>query len=1106
MIKEILHYVKLSVPLLALLFFGTMEAQNPGPGVDPDAVILDDFESGSYDKWKTRPGSRGEVMSFELMDASEGDVVRFGDYALKVNIDFTNAQAQQTLVAQITPSATEDLQIPGNASGGKKLGMWLYATEGVQGMWVRVSTRPIGATSGVTNTDLASSIDWTGWKYVECDLPAGHEFHPDCIRFVVLKSYENYYVNDYVIIDNIRVTNQSFAEDFAAPVIPSLTGNGTVLDGGTYTTSKIDISASFNDSPANSSGINYESVVIDVDGNEFREGDSGFVLDRDGNTVELTGLSLSNGAHNAEVIVEDNFGNIAFQRAAFTVDASDGKATAVTVERDDAAYVGTPYYLDIVTDNPKDIKELQLVLEMNNIGTVADAGGVEFAASAQSGSSYEFNGRDGRLTMTVVNDVDAASDGKLATVRIDISKNSNPTDVLRCSPVSAMATYADDSFSLFSLFEAFSENVTASYDFTVNKRVVGVPGEITVTDMDGNVVSGATVYALSENLQTTLDSKTTGADGVASGMSFTDVAQPVNIYVEKDGKYSYTRLVRTLDPLLTASPEFIRSGTTPEPMTQKTITWMSNPLLSGESSYVKYAKKEDGEVAFVQLDGKTKLLEYNAVLSSGVAKGSVVTMTDLEPGTTYIYQVGDGVNWSATREFSTVADTDKFSFNAFGDLQASSTADMSRYIAAAKTTEELEVAPLFNLNVGDVIDSDDRYDYYSYYGYLFNQQPVFSNIDIISGYGNHEYMGNVDADNCKFINGHHSVSPSDNYDARLVGTGSYATVYGNMVVISLDWEHRGPETPATLLQEELKWVDEVLTANSDKVWKVISLHYPVYPNESTPGAKALFDPVLSKHGVQLVFCGHGHTYERVQVENGQNLVPPGDRRTFEPVIGGTMHIQLGDMTSTGRNGRWLHCEVDGKKMEVTVRDADNNIVEDECFTLYAAELNDYKVNFGVSAGDGTLTAAVDGEAIADGDFVQECKDVEFKAEPGDGYKVKVWIVNGQEIDSDAATYVVEGISEDTSVEVSFEKIGGITGTEDLSYFVYPNPCVDEVYVAGAEGSLLKVTDVSGRIQFTRHISGDNEAVSLSGLSDGVYFFIVEKDRQVKVYKVVKNAK
>ena len=1105
MVKKILDYAKLLTSLFVLFVFGTVNAQIPGPGVDPDAVMLDDFESGDYGKWKTRPGSRGEVMSFELMDASNGDMVRFGNYALKVNIDFTNAQAQQTLVAQITPVATEDLQIPGNASGGKKLGMWLYATEGVQGMWVRVSTRPIGATSGVTNTDLASSINWTGWKYVECELPAGHEFHPDCIRFVVLKSYENYYVNDYVIIDNIRVTNQSFAEDFAAPVISSLTGNGVTLNGGTYTTSKIDISASFNDSPLNTSGINYGSVVINVDGNEFRDGDFGFVLNKEGNTVDLTGLSLSNGTHNVEVIVEDNFGNIATQRAAFAVNASDGKATVVTIERDDDVYVGTPYYLDIVTDNPKDIKELHLVLEMNNIGSVEPVGGVVFAESA-AGSEYDFNARDRRLTMTIVNDVDAASDGKLASVRIDISKNSNPTDVLRCSPVSSLATYADNSLSLFSLFEAFSENVKASYDFAVNKRVVGVPGEITVTDLDGNVVSGATVYALSEDLQTVLDSKTTGADGVATEMSFTNVAQPVNIYVEKEGKYSYTRLVRTLNPLLTLEPEFIRSGVTPDPLTQKTITWMSNPLLSEEGSYIKIAKKTDGEAAFRQVEGKTKWLEYNAVVSSGVVKGSAATVTGLEPATVYIYQVGDGVNWSPTREFSTVADTDKFSFNAFGDLQASSTADMSRYIAAAKTTEEMETAPMFNLNVGDVVDSDDRYDFYSYYGYLFNQQPAFSNIDIISGYGNHEYMGNVDADNCKFINGHHSVSISDNYDARLVGTGSYAVEYGNMIVISLDWEHRGPESATTLLQEELKWVDEVLSKNTDKVWKVISLHYPIYPGESTPGAKGLFDPVLSKHGVQLVFCGHGHTYERVQVENGSYLVDAGDRRTFEPAIGGTMHIQLGDMTSTGRNGRWLHCDVDGKKMEVTVRDAANNVVEEECFTFYASELDEYEVDFAVSSGEGTLTAFVDGEEVSDGGFVKECSDVEFKAEPADGYVVRSWTINGETVESDAASYVVECISEDISVEVSFEKSGGISDVEGLQLSVYPNPCSDEVCINGAEGALLKVMDVSGSVLLTSEIQTDDEMISISGLADGFYFFMIENDGESRVLKVVKKSK
>ena len=179
---------------LSLSGLWTANAQNPGPGVDPNAVMMEDFESGTFGKWSARPGSRGEKMTLELMDASQGDIVRFGNYAMKVNIDFTNAQEQQTLTAQISPGTSGSLlQIPGNDVGGKRLGVWVYATPGVQGMWVRVSTRPIGSGSGVTNTDLASAINWTGWKYLECNLPKGHEFHPDGIRFLVLKSYENYF-------------------------------------------------------------------------------------------------------------------------------------------------------------------------------------------------------------------------------------------------------------------------------------------------------------------------------------------------------------------------------------------------------------------------------------------------------------------------------------------------------------------------------------------------------------------------------------------------------------------------------------------------------------------------------------------------------------------------------------------------------------------------------------------------------------------------------------------------------------------------------------------------------------------------------------------------
>lgn len=1097
------YILKAAITLLLCLVMNIPSiGQIPGPGVDPNAVMLDDFETGSTGKWQERPGKRGEKMSIELMDAENGDPVRFGRYAMKVNIDFTNAQAQQTLVAQVTPTDPANLQIPGNDKGGKRLGMWVYATPEVQGVWFRVSTRRIGATSGVTNTDLASSINWTGWKYMECDLPSGHEFHPDCIRFLVLKSAENYYVNGHVIIDNIRITDKSFKEDHIAPAIHSFTGNGEALNG-TIATSRIDFAATFSDTGDSASGIDYSSISLTVDGNVFKAGDAGFSVDESANSMAFTGLSLSNGVHKAKVQVADRFGNISEKESTFTIEASDGRNTTVAIEAEETAYVGTPFKMNLTTNNPKDVKELTIICHLNNIGSVAD-NAVTFAESAKN-STYAYNPRNGELTLNIQNDIATATASTLASVNVTISKNSNPTDVLRCSPVSAKAVYADNSISLFSPFEAFSRNVAATMDFTIEKRVVGMPGEVKVTDMQGNPIAGATVYAMNEDLSATVCSAMTDAAGIASGMNFTEQAQAVNIYAEKDGAFTYTRLVRTLQPLLTATPEYIRSGATPDPTTQKSITWMCNPVLSQGEALIKFAKKADGEAAFKTISGETKILEYNAVASNGVTKGNAVVLSNLDSGTTYIYQVGDGTNWSKTLEFTTTTTSDQFSFSAFGDLQASSTGEMNRYIAAAQTIESMESRPFFSLNVGDVVDSDDRYDFYSFYGHLFNQQPGFANIDILSGYGNHEYMGNVDADNVKFINGHHCAQPSENYDARKVGTGSYAVEYGNMIVIQLDWEHRGPESASEIQQEQITWIDEVLS-RSDKTWKVISLHYPIYPNASTPGSQALFDPILKKHGVQIVFCGHGHTYERVQVEDGKYLVEPGDRRTFTPAIGGTMHIQLGDMTGTGRNGRWLNCKVNGQEMTVNVYGADNKIVENECFTLYAAKQKSHKVNFSVAAGKGSIEATVDGKAIADGDAVEEGKDIVLKATPDEGFVVKDWSINGKAVGSKENTLTVEHIAEATDIKVEFDINSSIDGLENTEISIFPNPCADFIFVEGAEGATLRITDLSGATLASSTLSEKTESVDMSCLTAGIYFVIIEKDGASKVTKVIKNAR
>lgn len=1103
---KLLHKLKKAAMLFLLFLSGMIAAtaQTTGTGFDPNAVMMDDFESGSTSKWTARPGTRGEKMTFELMNASNGDLVKFGNHALKVNIDFTNAQASQTLTAQISPGTSgAALQIPGNAGGGKRLGMWVYATPGVKGMWMRVSTRAIGASSGVTNSDLASSIDWTGWKYVQCNLPKGHEFHPDGIRFLVLKSNENYYVNGHVIIDNIRVTDQSFTEDLFLPSISKLTGNEQNLTG-TFNTSVLNFSASFNETGAPASGINYNSIFMSVDGEKFKAGDPGVSLDETNNTFSLSGVNLSNGVHNMLVNVEDNFGNVATRRSEFTIKATDGKTTLVSIDNPAEVKVGNPYKIKINTNNSKDVKELDIVLALNNIGSVKETGGVEFAASAQTGSSYTFNPRNGQLTINLKNDVSAQLTETLATINVEISKYSNPTDILICSPISAKAVYADNSFSLFSLFNTIEKNVESDFDYNVLKRVVGAPGEIMISNLDGTPVSGATVYVLNEAKTEVITSAVTGGDGIAKNMSFTNTAQSINIYVEKDNKYSFTKLVRTLEPLYTNLPSAIRAGSTSDPKTSKTITWVCNPVTSLDPAILKLAKKADGEGAFAEVAGKTKMLEYNALLSNGIAKGNSVTLTNLEPGTTYIYQVGDGSNWSATHEFTTTSESKKLSFNAFGDLQATSNDLMGRFLAAAKTIEEMPVRPWFNLNVGDIVDTDDRQDYYSYYGHLFNERPGFANIDMVAAYGNHEYMGNPDADNIKFVNGHHTVEPSANYNAEIVGTGSYATEYGNMLVIALDWAHKGNAPVKDILSEQAKWLEDILS-KTDKTWKIVTMHYPIYPYESTPGAQAIFGPIFDKYNVQLLLCGHGHTFERVQVYQGSNVVPPGDRRTFTPGIGGTMYFQLGDMTRFTANGRWINASVDGKEMKVTSYDANNNIVPNECFTLFASAMNNYAVTYSTVNSKGSLKAVVDDTDISHGEEVREGKSIVFTAIPNEGHKVKEWKVNNKVVEGHYSNeFTLHDLSEASHVTVEFDAATSTEESLENRLKVYPNPFADILTLSGADGCTLRIVDVAGAVILNKEILASHEQINLNHLTPGVYFCHIQKDKQVKVVKVVKK--
>jgi hypothetical protein len=75
-------------------------------------------------------------------------------------------------------------------------------------------------------------------------------------------------------------------------------------------------------------------------------------------------------------------------------------------------------------------------------------------------------------------------------------------------------------------------------------------------------------------------------------------------------------------------------------------------------------------------------------------------------------------------------------------------------------------------------------------------------------------------------------------------------------------------TPARTLQ---RWLETELQ-NSGSDWKICYFHHPLYSSAAFHGSstelRLLLEPLFVKYGVQVVFAGHEHVYERVKPQKG----------------------------------------------------------------------------------------------------------------------------------------------------------------------------------------------------------------------------------------------
>jgi hypothetical protein len=784
------------------------------------------------------------------------------------------------------PAASKD--IPGRP---KAIGAWVYATPEAQGYWLRCYIYDAkGQYQPINFTTQSEGINWTGWKYVEAPIPDNlmgpfKTFPNQMFRIMSLKSGMpggNPMRKGFIAIDNVRVTYGAYVDDMYPPII-----HGINVDGKTFTSSHVEISASFDEdiSDKYATGINYDRVRIFVDGKEYTHSEGVYALNKGLNTVAVSNMSFQDGIHRVDVNIQiqDNFGNEAVKTAYFTVNIGYGTSVWIS-SPDNKAKLGGIYRIDIITNNSADITGIFAQIKVGKEFPVA---GVDFAPSA-SDSTYNYDASTGIVSLDITNASSDKNQAVLATINISIPGTTLPGAKLNYDVLTSDIKYASEKPSLFAptfCVKPISVDVFSALNLTIKSALVGKPGIVTVIDNKGNPVEGATVKINVGGILS--DVGITDASGTAICPLMTDTVKKFDIFAQKDDLLSFATTTQSFAAIKDKIPSNIISGATSDPTTMKTVTWMSNPLSTEADSIMQIAEKTDyianGEKAFKNINGTSKELIYSGsqdINSNGIVKVNCVTVTNLTPGTTYSFRVGDGVNWSDVREFTTLASTDKFTFNVFGDTQSPDTAGLANFGSMLTAIESKAIKPNFSIHVGDFTDDAGKFEQMDAITNLLSSHKVFSSIDMIHVLGNNEYMGD-DGSKAVAIFGNPQNGPNVN------PAGCYSVDYGNMHIAVIGWTE-----DLNIMQGELDWLMQDMNA-SNKLWKVVCTHQPVYntnPDDSTM-FKTMLAPVCDELGIDLVFSGHDHAYGRTkQMKEGIETA------------GGTIYIIAGT-----HRPQTLHC-------------------------------------------------------------------------------------------------------------------------------------------------------------------------------------------------------
>jgi predicted phosphodiesterase len=132
--------------------------------------------------------------------------------------------------------------------------------------------------------------------------------------------------------------------------------------------------------------------------------------------------------------------------------------------------------------------------------------------------------------------------------------------------------------------------------------------------------------------------------------------------------------------------------------------------------------------------------------------------------------------------------------------------------------------------------------------------------------------------------GNHDNTDEKNYKPFNMGGQRYYTFKpkNGVRVFALDSNYMD--------QPQLQWLEKELTASGSD-WKIVFFHHPLYSSGmhgSDIQLRAQLEPLFLKHGVDVVFSGHEHFYERIKPQKG----------IYYFTSGGAAKLREGDVNKT----------------------------------------------------------------------------------------------------------------------------------------------------------------------------------------------------------------